>query len=71
MLLRHSLSSRVIELVLSSPRETALDSTVSPQSLDDVGQIFWQDALLLCCCRQGEQLASIILNREKTHRHTV
>lgn len=46
----HSLGSGVIELVLSSPREAALDAPVCPQSFDDVGQVLWKDALLLCCC---------------------
>lgn len=46
----HSLSCRVVELVLSGPREAALDAAVSPQPLNDIGQIFWQHALLLCSC---------------------
>lgn len=66
MLLKHSLCCRVIELILSGPCEAALDAVIGPQSLDDVGQVLWQDALLLCCCWQGKQLAGIILISKDT-----
>lgn len=56
-----SLGCRVVQLVLSGPGEAALDATVGPQPLDDSGQVVWQDALLLRRCRQGEQLAGVIL----------
>lgn len=56
-----SLGCRVVQLVLSSPGEAALDAAVGPQPLDDSGQVVWQDALLLRRRRQGEQLAGVIL----------
>lgn len=56
-----SLGGRVVQLVLSSPGEAALHAAVGPQPLDDSGQVVWQDALLLRRCRQGEQLAGIVL----------
>lgn len=61
-----SLGCRVVQLVLSSPGEAALDAAVRPQPLDDPGQVVWQDALLLRRRRQGEQLAGVILAERQT-----
>lgn len=56
-----SLCCRVVELVLPRPCEAALDAAVPPQPPDHIGQVFGQDSLLLCGCRQGEQLLGVIL----------
>lgn len=62
----YSLGCRVVQLVLAGPGEAALHAAVGPQPLDDSGQVVWQDALLLRRCRQGKQLAGVVL--EKTWR---
>lgn len=64
-----SLGGRVVQLVLSSAGEAALDAAVGPQPLDDSGQVVWQDALLLRRCRQGEKLAGVVL--AETHSASV
>lgn len=62
-----SLCCRVVELVLPRPCEAALDAAVPPQPPDHVGQVFGQDSLLLCSCRQGEQLLGVILRGQRRH----
>lgn len=56
-----SLGCRVVQLVLPGPGEATLHATVRPQPLDDFGQVIWQEALLFRRCRQGKQLAGIVL----------